>query len=90
MDVKSTVLDGILEEVYIEQLEGFVDPSKKNMVCELHKALYGLKQACRAWYGRLHAYLVRIGFAKTNDNNNLYLKSEFEDRILLVKICWKG
>ena len=38
MDVKSTFLKGILdEEVYIEQLEGFADPSKKDMVCKLHK-----------------------------------------------------
>lgn len=52
MDVKSIFLNGILEEVYIEQLEGFVDLSKKNMVCKLHKELYGLKQTPRAWYER--------------------------------------
>ena len=34
MDVKSTFLNGILdEEVYIEKLEGFIDPKKRNMVC---------------------------------------------------------
>ena len=44
MDVKSTFLNGILEEeVYIEQPKGFVDANNKNMVCRLHKALYGLK-----------------------------------------------
>ena len=33
MDVKSTFLNGILDvEVYIEQLEGFVDPKKRDMV----------------------------------------------------------
>ena len=33
MDVKSTFLNGILdEEVYIEQLEGLVDSNKRDMV----------------------------------------------------------
>ena len=59
MDVKSTFLNGILEEeVYIEQPKGFVDEKNKDKVCKLHKALYGLKQAPRAWYERLHKYLV--------------------------------
>ena len=63
MDVKSALLNGILdEEVYIEQLESFVDPRKIDMVYKLHKALYGLKQAPRAWYERLHNYLVQNCF----------------------------
>lgn len=45
MDVKSAFFNGILEEVYIEQQEGFIDPKKKIMVCKLHQDLYGLKQA---------------------------------------------
>ena len=44
MDIKSTFLNGILEEeVDIEQPEGFVDVNNKNMVCRLHKDLYGSK-----------------------------------------------
>lgn len=73
MDVKSTFMNVILEEeVYIKQVEGFVDPSSKNMVCKLHKALYSLKKSSRAWYERLHTYLVKIGFSRTNENINLY------------------
>ena len=72
MDVKSTFLNGILEEeVFVEQLEGFVDIDNKDMVCRLHKTLYGLKQALRAWYERPHKYLLKIGFERTDDNNNL-------------------
>ena len=48
MDVKFAFFNGILDEVvYIENIEGFVDPNKKDMVCKLHKALYDLKQALR-------------------------------------------
>lgn len=43
MDVKSAFLNGILEEVYIEQSDGFYLTDDKDMVCKLHKALYGLK-----------------------------------------------
>ena len=50
MDIKSTILNVIQEEVYIEQPKGFVDENNKNMVCRLHKALYGLKQASRLHY----------------------------------------
>ena len=86
MDVKSTFLNGILEEeVYIEKIEGFIDENNKEKVWKLHKALYGLKQAPRAWYERLHKYLVQIGFERTNDNINMYIKSEDKD-ILMSKI----
>ena len=86
MDVKSTFQNGILEEeVYIEQLEGFADKNNANMVCKLYKDLYGLKQALRAWYERLHTYLVKIGFERTDDNNNLYMKIDKDKGILISK-----
>ena len=86
MDVKYVFLNGILEEeVYIEQLEGFFDINNNNMVCRLHKALYGLKQALRAWYERLHKYLVKIGFEMIDDNNNLYINTQKGKGILLSK-----
>ena len=87
MDVKFAFMNGILEEeVYIEQLEGFVDVNNKNIVCRLHKALYGLKQAPREWYERLHNYLVKIRFERIDDNNNLYIKIEKGKGILLSEI----
>ena len=75
MDVKYAFLNRILDEkVYIEQSKGFINPSKRDMVCKLLKALYGLKQAPKAWYERLHNYLVQNGFQRTNDNSSLYIK----------------
>ena len=58
MDVKSTFLNGNLEEeVYIEHPEGFLLSENNGYVCKLKKALYGLKQAPRAWFSRLDRYL---------------------------------
>eukprot|EP00253_Pinus_taeda_P024158 PITA_24158 len=49
MDVKSAFLNGDLEEeVYIEQLEGFILGNDAKLVCRLKKTLYGLKQVLRA------------------------------------------
>ena len=50
MDVKTTFLNGVIEEVYIEQPQGFEVEDRRTHVCKLKKALYGLKQAPRAWY----------------------------------------
>lgn len=85
MDVKFAFLNGILEEIFIEQPEGFVEDNNKDQVCKLNKALYGLKQAPRAWYERLHSYLIKIGFIRTSENNNMYMKND-ENGILILAI----
>jgi len=52
--VKSAFLHGELEEeVFIEQLEGFIIRGNEDKVYRLKKALYGLKQAPRAWYSKI-------------------------------------
>jgi hypothetical protein len=46
MDVKTTFLNGFIEEeVYIEQPHGFEVSDMETHVCLLRKTLYGLKQA---------------------------------------------
>ena len=43
LDVKTAFLHGELEEdIYIDQLEGFVLPGKEHLVWKLKKSLYGL------------------------------------------------
>ena len=45
-----------------------------------------MKQAPRAWYERLHKYLVQIGIERTDDNSNMYIKSEEGKDILISEI----
>ena len=54
-------------------------------VCKSHKALYGLNKSPRAWYERLHNYLIQIGFQKTNDNSSLYIKEGRDKKIVLAE-----
>jgi hypothetical protein len=49
IDIKSAFLNGNLqEEVYVEQLVGFIIAGKEHKVLKLKKALYELHQAPRA------------------------------------------
>ena len=43
----------IMEEVHVEQPQGFENFYFPNHIFRLKKALYHLKQAPRAWYDRL-------------------------------------
>ncbi|GKE42708.1 retrovirus-related pol polyprotein from transposon TNT 1-94 [Tanacetum coccineum] len=59
MDVKTNFLhDTLKEDVYMCQLEGFIDVNHPSHVYKLKKALYGLKQVPRAWYDELSTYLL--------------------------------
>jgi hypothetical protein len=53
-------------------------------VCLLRKALYGLKQAPRAWYSRIDAYLLQMGFEKSEVDLNLYYIIRGEDTLILI------
>lgn len=58
MDVKNAFLNGdLMEEVYMDQPEGYLHPEYPSYVCILKKALYGLKQAPRAWNAKISSYL---------------------------------
>ena len=85
MDIKSSFLNGyIKEEVYVEQLPGFVDPKYPNHVFTLKKALYGLRQAPRAWCDRLSQFLSNNGFSTGKVDNTLFTLPK-NDKLLLVQ-----
>ena len=83
IDVKTAFLNGFLkEDVYVAQLEGFIDPHFPNHVLYLKKALYRLKQAPRAWYDRLTQYLVSHGFTRGHADQTLFIKRENDELIV--------
>jgi hypothetical protein len=84
MDVKTTFLNGIIEEeVYIEKPEGFETFDRESHVCRLKRALYGLKQAPHAWYTRIDSYFTRLGFTKSEADANLY-QFVVEGKLLII------
>jgi hypothetical protein len=73
MDVKTAFFNGDLEEdIYMEQPSGFVQHGHEQFVCKLKKCLYGLKQASRAWYQKIDATLLDLGFERSVADHSLY------------------
>eukprot|EP00253_Pinus_taeda_P028621 PITA_28621 len=79
MDVKTTFLNGVIEEeVYNEQLKGFDTFKRESHACKLKQALYRLKQAPCAWY-------TMIDIAKEFEMKDVGLMHDF-----LGMEVWQG
>ncbi|GKA95710.1 retrovirus-related pol polyprotein from transposon TNT 1-94 [Tanacetum coccineum] len=72
-----------LEEVYVSQLDGFVDPDHPKKVYRLREALYGLKQAPRAWYDELFTLLISKVSLKTQTTQYMALSVSY------AQVLWK-
>jgi hypothetical protein len=86
MDVKNTLLNGVIEEeVYIEQTKGFEVEYRNTYVCRLKRAMYRSNQAPRAWYVRIDSFLTSLGFTKSKvDSNVLYFKDMNDETIIFL------
>jgi len=85
MNVQTAFLNGDLdEEVYMEQPDGYVDPTYPDKVCRLLQALYGLKQAPKMWYSKLDDFLKSRGFDNIDPDACLYLLMDDGEIIIVL------
>ena len=76
MDVKIAFLNGDLdEEIYMEQLEGFIIPGQEKKVFWLIKSLYGLKQAPMQWHEKFESVMMTNGFKINECDKCVYVKN---------------
>ncbi|GKB69564.1 retrovirus-related pol polyprotein from transposon TNT 1-94 [Tanacetum coccineum] len=86
MDMKTAFLNANpREEVYVSQLDRFVDPDNPNHMYKLKKALYRLKQAPCAWYDMLSSFLISQDFSKGSVDPTIFIRREGKE-LLLVQI----
>ncbi|KAJ9541609.1 hypothetical protein OSB04_028115 [Centaurea solstitialis] len=75
MDVKTAFLNRkLIEDIYMQQPEGFVDPKNPNKVYKLLKSIYGLKQASRSWNLHFDVRIKEFGFTKSEFEPCVYTK----------------
>ena len=85
MDVNTTFLNGVFEEVvYVENPLGFETHDKKTHVWKLKKSLNGLKQAPSTWYDKMDSFLTSLGFTKSKVDSNLHYKVEEGNPVILL------
>ena len=85
MDVKTSFLNGDLgEEVYMDQLDGFLTTRKEHLVYKLRKSIYGLKQASRQWNLKFNNAITSYGFIENIVDRCIYMKVSGSKFIILV------
>jgi Reverse transcriptase (RNA-dependent DNA polymerase) len=86
LDVSNAFLNGDLnEQVFMQQPQGFTDPTNPDFVCLLHKSLYGLRQAPRAWFEKLSSTLLSFGFSASIYDPSMFL-AHHQDHILILLV----
>lgn len=75
MDAVTAFLNSdLVDEVYVEQPEGFKDPTRPYDVWELNKSLYGLKQSPKLWQDDVKEFLIDIGFSQCEIDPCIYVR----------------
>ena len=72
------------EEICMQQLEGFKEEGKEQLVCKLKRSIYGLKQASRQWYLKFHDTITFFRFQENKLDDCVYLKVSGSKFIFLI------
>ena len=85
MVVKTTFLNRkLLEDVYMTQPEGFVNPKNVGKVFMLQRSIYGLKQASQSWNLCFDKAIKVFGFIKNEDEPCVYKKVSGSEIVFVV------
>ena len=68
----------------MQQLEGFLVPSKEYMVCKLTRSLYGLKQELRKLYKKFDSFMTKSRFFKAEKDPCCYFKKYIDSYVFLL------
>lgn len=83
--MSNAFLHGILQEdVFMSQPPGFQDSNRPQHICHLKKSLYGLKQSSRAWFKRLHNFLLTLDFGEALFDSSLFIYNRGGVRVFLL------
>ena len=72
MDIKTTFQNRELEEIYMDQPDGFVVKGQESKVCKLLKSLYGLKQVPKQWHEKFDRTLTSADFVVNEADKYVY------------------
>jgi len=87
-NVKTVFLNGDLEEnVYMDQLIGFLVEGKEHIVCKLKKSIYSLKQASCQWYLRFNDAIASFRFKENIFYQCIYLNVSESKVFFFNSIC---
>ena len=67
MDIKTILLnDGLEEEIYMNQPEGFIVKGQKKKMCKLMKSVYILKQVPKEWHQKFDRVIQIMNSLRMN------------------------
>ena len=85
---KTTFFNGFIkEELYMMQLEGFVNPKGAKKMSKLQITIYGLVQASRSWNIRFDKLIKGYSFIQTCGEAYIYKKVSGSTTAFLISIC---